>query len=171
MPYSATYGKPWLTQRFLLTEPDKVLDVGAGCGTYALLWRPLRRGHWTAIEGYAPNVERFGLERVYDRVYTADVQDFAIDVQVGRDLDLIIFGDVLEHMEFTEAQALLLEAREFSRNVCVSLPIGEHPQGAYGGNEMERHRHSWTLNDLKSLEPTDWHQDNIIATAWWVQGG
>jgi hypothetical protein len=167
MPYSATYGKPWLTERFLLTEPDKVLDVGAGCGTYALLWRPLRRGHWTAIEGYAPNVERFGLERVYDRVHVCDAREMVI----GQDFDLIIFGDVLEHMGLDEADSLLQYARNHARNVCVSIPIGEHPQGAYGGNEMERHIHSWTLNELRSLEPTDWHQDNIIATAWWVQGG
>jgi hypothetical protein len=167
VPYSADYGKPWLTQRFLLTEPDKVLDVGAGCGTYALLWRPLHRGHWTAIEGYGPNVERFGLDRVYDTVHVCDAREMVI----GADYDLIIFGDVLEHMDMDEATSLLDHARNHSRNVCVSIPIGHHPQGAVGGNELERHQHDWTLNELRSLEPTDWAQDDIIATAWWVQEG
>lgn len=168
MPYSVNAGKSWLTQRFLLTEPDRVLDVGAGCGTYALLWRPLRRGHWTAIEGYEPNVKRFGLNRIYDEVHVCDAREMVLD---SDHYDLAIFGDVLEHMGLDEADSLLQHARNHSRNVCVSIPIGEHPQGAVGGNELERHVHSWTLDDLKRLDPTDWHQDNFIATAWWVQGG
>ena len=52
--------------------------------------------------------------------------------------------------------------------VCVSVPIGEHPQGrAVNGNDLERHVQSSTLEDLINLEPDNRRLEDIIATAWW----
>ena len=167
MPTSSSHGKKWLTERFRQLHPRRVLDVGPGGGTYALRWRPLVWGdYWAAVEGFEIYVDEFNLRNLYDHVDVMDIRDY----RWAEPFDLVIFGDVLEHMPYEEAKDVLEKAianvGELGA-VCVSVPIGEHPQGAVNGNDLERHVHSWTLEDLINLEPDNWRLEDIIATAWW----
>jgi len=57
-------------------------------------WWPEAR--FEAVEIFYPYIERFQLEKRYDWVWQGDVRVAAR--YFAREFDLVIFGDVLEHM-------------------------------------------------------------------------
>lgn len=167
MPYSSNEGKDWMAARIweaLRSAPERlgyegkllaprVLDIGAGSGTYADL---LGHGgtYLTAIEIHAPYVERFGLRGKYDEVIFGDART----VPFPR-AEVVILGDVLEHMPLADAVAVWAKARRAATAaVLASLPIVEYPQGEVDGNAHEAHVHTWShelvLAELAGV--TDW---------------
>ena len=142
MPYSSPEGKPWVCERICALHPASVLDIGAGAGTYATLLRPQLPGcTFTAIEVYAPYVDRFGLRDLYSALVIGDVRFFN-NLPLA---DVIILGDVLEHLQFDEALDLWDRARAAAHKaVFLSLPIVDYPQGECEGNDHEAHLHTWS---------------------------
>jgi hypothetical protein len=66
--------------------------------------------------------------------------------------DLVIFGDVLEHMARGDAVDLLRKAEAAGAwNILVSLPIVEAPQGEVDGNPHEEHLHHWDASDMDGV--------------------
>lgn len=142
MPYSSDEGKAWLVERIAALEPSSVLDIGPGAGTYATLLRPrLPTARFHGIEVHAPYIARFGLDRLYDEITVADIRslnDFPL-------ADVVILGDVLEHLRFDEAQDAWFRARGAARlGVFLSLPIVDYPQGECEGNAHEAHLETWS---------------------------
>lgn len=81
-----------------------VLDVGAGKGTYSQILRE----HVDVIEGievWEPYIEEFDLENQYDIIYRGDARTELLKMRNGW-YDLIVFGDILEHMTKNESLAL-----------------------------------------------------------------
>lgn len=107
------------------------LDVGACDGK----WHNLLGGYLAmdAVEIFTPNIEWHQLRQKYRMVFNADIYDLTYDYY-----DLIIFGDVLEHMSIDKAQAVL----KYARHHCIDLIIGVpwlYPQGELYGNPYEKH--------------------------------
>ncbi len=154
MPTSDGQGKNIALAWFNLVQPRTVVDVGAGCGTYAKLMRPFDTPgtHWTAVEAWEPYVEEFGLTRLYDKVIVADVRQLPwTDLRA----DLIIAGDVLEHMSAADARMVLERARHAARYVIVSVPVLHLDQGAVNGNPYECHVDHWSAASM-SAELRSW---------------
>src|SRR4051794_4595345 len=110
MPKSSPAGKMW-SRRVLAMLQDRapihrVLDVGAGMGTYESFRTPGQT--WIGLEVWAPYVEAYDLGRKYDELLTCDVR--AVDWSALAPLDLVICGDVLEHMTKDEALAVIEKA-------------------------------------------------------------
>ena len=153
MPTSDAEGKDWSLERFKRVQPKTVCDVGPGEGTYAKLFRPAHHGvWWTAIEIHKPYIRKYGLKNtakrkdMYDEVHNLDARE-APDHLFHR--DLVIFGDVLEHMPREDAVALLHRAEQAGCwNILVSLPIVESEQGEVDGNPHEAHLHQWDADDM-----------------------
>lgn len=115
----------WIREHF---SPDAcVLDVGACDGK----WRNLLPEYtMDAIEVFLPNIENNHLREKYRTVFHEDARKFR-----QYDLyDLVIFGDVLEHMTTEEAQSIL----ERTGNCVVALPF-LYKQDAIYGNPYEKH--------------------------------
>jgi hypothetical protein len=115
-----------------------VLDVGAGAGTYADLLNDIVEAV-DCIEVWKPYVKRFGLEAKYREIYIGDVRDLAWAAWTLTPYDLIVFGDVLEHMTADEARAVWQWAKGVARWGLISVPIVHWPQGAEEGNPYEAH--------------------------------
>lgn len=83
----------------MLAPDAKILDVGAGGGTYYKLLGP--QYNWTAVEIWKESAEY--IKQFYNTVYQIDIRDF----QYQEDYDLIIFGDILEHLSVEDAKKVL----------------------------------------------------------------
>ena len=123
--------KEYLKGRF--NKDIKILDVGAGSGTYSDLLRDYFR-NIEGVEIYKPNIEWYDLNSKYDRVYNVDICDFRYEWY-----DVIIFGDVIEHLEVSDAQEVLEYARNRCEEMIVAVPY-MYKQGIVDGNEHEIHK-------------------------------
>lgn len=124
----------------LPNRPEKVLDVGAGCGTYYDLLKeqiyPDVPEPWIdGIEVWPKYIEEFDLRNKYRTLYDMDARAF----NFGRDYDLVIFGDILEHMKREDAIKLVNKAKEHCSFYIVSIPVSYCPQGEEHGNPYQKH--------------------------------
>ncbi|AWT42571.1 MULTISPECIES: class I SAM-dependent methyltransferase [Streptomyces] len=180
MPTSIAEGKDWSLERFKRHQPNTVTDVGPGEGTYAKLFRPAHKGiWWTAIEIHKPYVAKYKLKStktraMYDEIHVEDARD-ADNHLFHR--DLVIFGDVLEHMPREDAVALLQRAEAAGAwHILVSLPIVEAPQGEVDGNPYEEHVHHWDADDMDSVLAqlggrTEAMRGDTLGVWWWSRRG
>lgn len=110
-----------------------VLDVGAGKGTYGhLLGRHVEVIE--AVEVWEPYIKEFKLDNIYDTVYQMDARDVRMF-----NYDLVVYGDILEHMSREDSLALWERTSEQARFGLISVPIIHYPQGAEFGNPYEVH--------------------------------
>lgn len=165
MPHSDPDLKDWSLEFYKSIKPETVVDVGAGCGTYADLMREHHAAQWTAIEAWGPYVTQFGLADKYDRVIIADARVVIPEVF---DADLVILGDVLEHVHKSEAMMLLEEIKHYARHIIVSIPIGYWPQDAYEGNWFEKHLAAWSTDEMdRCLTGAEMRRKNALAVYHW----
>lgn len=115
----------WVRDNF--PKESKILDVGACNG----LWKRLLREYtMDAVEIFPPNIVWLG---DYRDIYNMDIYDFTYDWY-----DLIIFGDVIEHMSVERAQKVLEYAKKRCKDLIVAVPF-LYRQGAIYGNPWEVH--------------------------------
>lgn len=124
--------KEYLENRF--KSDISVLDVGAGSGTYYNLVGDYF-SKMDAVEVFRPNIEKYRLEDKYRKVYCIDIKDFVYE----QDYDLIIFGDIIEHLTVEEAQKVLKEAKKHCREMLVAVPY-RYVQGVEEENVYEIHK-------------------------------
>tara|TARA_R100000664_G_scaffold18071_1_gene27071 strand:- start:5494 stop:6117 length:624 start_codon:yes stop_codon:yes gene_type:complete len=112
----------------------KVLDVGPGAGGYqALLDRFLNIKNIDCVEVYTPHIEYYQYEKYYSNVFNCNILDFEFD-----HYDLIIMGDILEHIEVKQAQKLIKKLLKKCDCLLVAVPYN-YVQGPEGGNQWEEH--------------------------------
>lgn len=130
MPWSSGSCRLIAMEHFQEIQPQTVLDIGAGAGTWHNWWP---HGVWTAVEIWEPYVERFDLRSRYSNVIIGDAQT----VDLGGPYDLGILGDVLEHT--LDPRALYDRVRGVCRTIIAQVPLGHWPQGEEEGNPYETH--------------------------------
>lgn len=145
MPRSDTSNRAWIVKKITDLYPDTFLDVGPGIGAYGSLVKehsPLTIRH--AVEIWAPYVHTYNLEQIYHKVYICDARIF-----FNYSYDLVILGDVLEHMTRQEAIALWSEVTRSAKAAIISMPIIHYPQGEEEGNPYEEHvEEDWTHEEI-----------------------
>lgn len=110
-----------------------ILDVGAGEGTYI----PFLQDYFSnidAVEIFAPNIINYNLKLKYKNVYNVDIKDFKYDYY-----DIIIFGDIIEHLEVEDAKKVLNYAFERCNEMIVAVPY-LNSQGIEENNIYEIHK-------------------------------
>ena len=123
--------KTYIKARF--NKDSKILDVGAGEGTYYNLLGNIYK-NMDAVEIFEPNIINYELKGKYKNVYNADIINFKYDYY-----DLIIFGDVIEHLDVKNAKKVL----EYAYNRCYEMIIAvpyEYEQGIEEENVYEIHK-------------------------------
>lgn len=148
MPYSLFETKPWIMEKLLAINPQTILDVGPGEGIYSDLIKEKfgDKVSITAIEVWNPYIIEYELHKKYSTIIESDVRfvdNFSYDV--------VILGDVLEHMSKTDALELWEKVKRQAKYAVISIPIVYMPQGAYGGNPYEVHvKDDWTADEVLS---------------------
>jgi predicted TPR repeat methyltransferase len=158
MPVSIHIQVTHCLDKIIQLQPRSVLDIGCGFGKWGYLCReyldvfpgrPFPEQWTTRIDGiefFEPYImahQRF----LYSNIYIGDVRDLCKGID---DYDLIIAGDVIEHLFKDEAETVLetLYARA-KKLLIVNIPLGEgwiHPEQY--GNPAELHRSEWYVEDF-----------------------
>jgi len=135
MPFSFKKGKKEIKEMLtsILPKETKILDVGPGSGTYFNLMGDYFE-NWDACEIHEPYISQYNLKGKYKNVFVSCATQF----QEYSKYDLVILGDILEHLTIEDAQDLLCNKLKDVGQVMVAVPY-EYPQGASKGVESERH--------------------------------
>lgn len=113
----------------------KILDVGAGAGYYGRILSDLH-AKIDAVEIWPESVEHLKQSGWYSWVAELDIRDYKYEDGI---YDIVIFGDILEHLSLEDALAVFNYAIEHAHTVIVSIPNSNYPQEALYGNDHERH--------------------------------
>ena len=117
----------WIREHF---NPEAtILDVGVCDGKWKRLLKEYN--NMDGIDIFHPNAERSA--PLYRTMYSGDIYDLRYDYY-----DLVIFGDVIEHMTVERAQAVL----EYAKQHCSAFIVGVpwlYEQGPCYGNPFEKH--------------------------------
>ena len=119
----------WIKEHF--KKNATCLDVGPCDGK----WSDLLRDYliMDGVEIYAPNIDKHNLSAKYRNIFRADVRGFQYEYY-----DLIIFGDVLEHMSIEDAQKVIEYAAPRCENFLIAVPYKWVNRSHYG-NPWEIH--------------------------------
>lgn len=154
MPSSVNLGKPevvnWFKEQLNIS---RILDIGAGSGTYINLLKINNNicadAEWIAVEAWEPYIGEYNLKALYSNVVCQDIRLVDWD-QLGS-FDVVIAGDVLEHMKKDDAIALVDKILDHTKTLIVSIPICFCPQDDYGGNPFEIHvKDDWSDEEVTS---------------------
>lgn len=118
---------------------SRMLDVGAGWGKYQYL---LPEYPMDACEIWEPYIEENGLKTKYREVFNIDICEFEY-----KWYDVIIFGDVLEHIDKQQAEKVLFYANAHCTQFYIVVPYS-YPQEAVDGNPYEAHQQSDLTDEI-----------------------
>ena len=158
MPVSTSVHLSHCLQRILSLQPRSVLDVGCGFGLWGFLCREyldawygrISRSQWQVlidgIEVFEPYIQAHQ-RALYSNIFVEDVREAVKHIE---EYDLIIAGDVIEHLDKPEGEAVLEALYDKAREaLLVNIPLGDgwdHPEAH--GNPAELHRSHWRPDDL-----------------------
>jgi hypothetical protein len=134
----------WIRQVY----PKTVLDVGPGQASFFYLMRGVMdfSVHLTAVEVWEPYISLYNLNEKYQVVINDDVRNLE-----HFNYDLVILGDVIEHMSEEDALKLWDKISKEAKYAIIALPIIHYPQGEMGGNPYEVHVEE------------DWSTERVLA--------
>ena len=165
MPSSDNITLPYVSSIIRSLSPTSALDIGVGMGKFGFIFREacewvpavlednitqVSKENWqTRLDGleicskYITPLQEY----LYDKIYIGAAQEIAVDMDV---YDLIYMGDVIEHIEKSEAQKLLDILFEKVRfGILLVTPVGEYHQEGVEGNPYEAHRSVWRPADFR----------------------
>ncbi|MHB1457041.1 MAG: methyltransferase domain-containing protein [Armatimonadota bacterium] len=149
-------------------HPNKVLDVGIGCGKYGFLCREsmeICAGRLPTFSTVSkqPSESKYvidGVEVFSD--YVTPIHHFIYNnIHIGRaqdilptipddSYDLLLAIDVIEHMPYEGGVEFLKHAVRVAGTVLVVTPKEHFEQGSIHGNKYEAHVSEWNIRDFKS---------------------
>lgn len=135
-------------------DTPAVLDVGPGCGKGGLLLREYVRRDLRvdAVEAEQRYLEQHEwLWAIYDVIYHDDVCNLST-ATLG-EYDVVLLGDVLEHLDQDAGCALLERIPGF---VVIATPrdFFQNPEADQGW-PTERHRSQWSAETIAAVRPVD----------------
>lgn len=120
------------THLFPLME-RKILDVGPGDGKLPRYLEDYPQFEIHAVEIFEPYIGRYNLKSKYRNVWCLDARN--VDTEFYSRYDIVVFGDVLEHMTAQEARELIDRVPGM---ILAQVPF-LYEQGPVNGNQWETH--------------------------------
>lgn len=150
MGNSVPENKSWAASVIYKLKPKTVLDVGPGEGIYGKIVRKYSPNteKLVGVEIWGPYIESFRLREFYDEIWICDAR-----IYPDYKYDLVILGDVLEHMSKKDAIELWKKISKQAKYALISIPIIHFHQPMVNGNPYEQHiEENWTSEEvLKSF--------------------
>jgi len=161
MPTSVWRGIETFLEIVTKTRAASLLDIGVGNGKWGFLFREYtdvwneryRKSDWTSqvdgIEIYSPYIQDHQ-RAVYTRILHGDA---SLTIDGLPAYDVVMAGDVIEHLEKEKGERLVRKLMHKSRRAFIAIiPLGqEWLRPSFNENEFEAHRSVWTLDDARAL--------------------
>ena len=144
---TSNYGFRKFISEYLINKfssASRILDAGPGIGTYYYILNHYFQSI-DCVEIHKPYIDRYNLKNKYSNVYNCDV----LELDVSK-YDIIIMGDVLEHLPVIESQNLIKNIIEKCQEVIVVVPW-EYRQGIIDGNTHEVHEQDDLTKDIMKI--------------------
>ncbi|MBI1319073.1 MAG: hypothetical protein GC168_09010 [Candidatus Hydrogenedens sp.] len=163
MPVSSSVHLSDCLDHIIRLNPASVLDIGCGFGLWGFLCREyldvwqerVQPEQWQVridgVELWEPYIQSHQ-RALYNNILISDVRDV-----VGKldEYDLIIAGDVMEHLDKAEAETVIDYLYDRARRaLLVNIPLTgnwDHPENY--GNPGELHRSQWSVVDFAQYAP------------------
>jgi hypothetical protein len=170
MPLSISLGLEDFVQAVTECAPRAVLDAGIGFGLLGHLMRQyldvwegrVARDRWRVrIDGIEIDAKRVlpHARYLYDEVLIGDIRDVVPQRAAQCSYDVVVFGDVLEHLPKGDAMILLTKATALAgKAVLVRIPLGDGWRKE-GREEPDHHRSTWTPDDFAPFVATQRNYD------------
>lgn len=113
---------------------SEILDVGPGFGKYRYL---LPEYPMDACEIWEAAIYEKNIGSIYRKLYLGDICDF-VNSPEWYPYDLVIMGDVFEHIERKKARAAVSRILDTCQDLFIITPY-ECPQGIEEGNPYQVH--------------------------------
>lgn len=135
MGLSFNHHDSWTAQFVTSKIPagSRILDIGTGAGKYGKMFGG--QYHVDGIEVFTPSIEKFGLKAIYKNIFNEDARTFDYSREK---YDLVIMGDVLEHLTVADATQLIAKVQATGAKLLILVPW-EYEQDALYGNDAEIH--------------------------------
>lgn len=147
MPYSSNAFDNLLKEHITKLNPQTILDVGAGAGKNGKLVRDTGYTHTLdCIEPTEGYITEYNLNTIYNTIYPTTLEDF-ISTKYKFQYDVVIFGDVLEHMFRSKVIDYLDYFLYKSKWIIIIWP-NNMPQDDWGGNPYEIHKSNFKISDI-----------------------
>ncbi|HET7060333.1 MAG TPA: class I SAM-dependent methyltransferase [Candidatus Saccharimonadales bacterium] len=160
MPYSDPRFDKTISSMIRKIKPKTVLDVGPGHGKYARLIKEINPN--IRIEGVEIDrkyVKEFKLNELYDKVHINSIQKFT-ENQTDNNYDLVICGDVIEHLKKSEGVDILNFYVYRTKHIIVQWPHA-YIQNSWEGHVHESHISVWGKSDFSNFD-FKWHQKGFM---------
>jgi 2-polyprenyl-3-methyl-5-hydroxy-6-metoxy-1,4-benzoquinol methylase len=131
--------------------PKTILDVGCGYGKYGVLLREYLEGDplIDGVEAWPDYIEKHKLRGIYEELYSCDATD--LSKEVLDKYDLVMMGDVIEHIEKEPAIDFLKRVKGW---VVICTPF-DHFHTDEGLPPTEAHVSHWTKKDFENTGRLD----------------
>ncbi|MSP96930.1 MAG: class I SAM-dependent methyltransferase [Betaproteobacteria bacterium] len=143
------------TEQIINNEPECLLALDIGCGSYSHLsgFRP--RITTVGIDAFPAAIELAKANNVHDHYIVADVLRFnPIEIlsRFERKFDLVTLYGVIEHFPKRAGYELLEKCEELtSKFILLETPNGFVEQGPEYENQFQRHLSGWFPHDFEGL--------------------
>jgi hypothetical protein len=131
-------------------EPTaRILDIGAGDGKWGLSLGHYFK-HIDAVEAHENYVAIFNLEEIYANVFEFDIMDFEIE-----NYDVLIMGDVFEHLSKSDCNKFLDKVKNKVNEIIIVVPY-EHTNNVEYSDIYDTVRNEinpWGLHKQEDLTP------------------
>ena len=193
MAFSSSEGKrlfyDWAFHFMAAGHIKSAFDVGAGAGAYAKLlheiageveqWQPsiITDLKIDCSEVFNPYISKYNLGIIYNNIYADDIENILDSIE---NYDLIIMGDVLEHMEKDKAIRVFNALKKKCKFLWLSIPVQPFKSWSNGYNQLadewqenpaNEHLHYWTFHELHAeLGPFLWSVPFPVVTVLIAEG-
>lgn len=163
MPSSTYDNLTPIVKTILEKQPKTILDIGIGFGKWGMLCREYLETwkgrvfpeQWQikidGIEIFEPYIEKFlWLKIFYNNLYLGNALEV---IDKLKNYDLIIAGDVIEHLSKEEGIELVKKCIKKSKCFIMSVPLGKVwlNNKIVANNPYGKHQAFWLIEDINKI--------------------
>jgi len=139
----------WTISKHLDKRGGSLLDVGCGRGGPIELINRKRKLFSVGADIFRPYLLHCRAAGIYNDLVCCDVRLLPFPPE---SFDVVLCGEVVEHLERVDALALMKSMEAIARRqVIISTPVGQCEQQAYDGNPHQAHKSTWLPQDFRRL--------------------